>query len=1033
MKKTLFIIFSVLIAMNISANPVGPKKAKKVAQNFYKQYFPNEGSSQNTVSRTFDYPVDAMLTSTYQEATAFYVFKFAAGGFVIVAADDAVTPILGYSFKNEFRFDTDNPGIELIFKKFGETVSHATLNRSHNAITKQRWDNILNNSFTRNTNVVEPLTETQWGQGDFYNTYCPPGTPTGCVATAYSQILKYHNWPEQGLGWHHYAHPEAGMLRANFVATTYDWNSMPNIVTEPNDAVATLMEHAGIAIDMNYTPGASEAMSADVAVAFANYFKYDQEAINFISYDEDVYTWESWGDIIKAELDDDRIVFYSGSDMEIEVGHAFVFDGYDDQGLFHLNWGWDGYEDGYYAVNDLSPGGYTWGGYNSIIVGIQPGSTDQDLMWTKQNPDLGNVAINYIHSAGNDVIWASAATFGEGELVQEFTKTTDGGASWKSGTIEGYEGYGVSMIYANNESTAFVPMYAPNGGGVVAKTNDGGQTWTESIEFAEGGFPNVVHFWDANNGFAQGDPTNGYFELYTTQNGGDTWNRVAQQNIPSNLTDEYGIVGYYDANEDNIWFTTTKGRIYKSTDKGENWTVSQISNSSDLTYIEVSFKDQLNGIASITLSNGTEVSGYEIYKTTDGGATWTVPTFNGNCYNGSVRYIQGTNTMYSAGTSSNGTGGGISFSTDGGANWTDYSRCYGGQYFSNIEITDDNSVLIGGYKGIWKEGELTVFADFTADTEQLCLNSDVIFSDYSAGIAESYTWNFGEGASPATETGIGPFTVSYSTPGAKNITLTVTGSGDTHVTQKNSYIYIDADVPQPAGTITGNSVVCRGVEANFSVVNQAGVTYDWSFPPIWLVHEFGNNATTIAGVMAGNVIVTPQNSCGDGTQGILAVSSTSPPVAGFDYTIDNLTVDFSNSSTNGDEYSWNFGDQSSLNQEMEPVYTYSGSGYYSISLTVSNEGCDVTTTQQVPVYAVSVSDVVSNNYKVYPNPASQNINIDNVTDSEVKLISISGQEVYNNTPQANTLSIDVSNFAKGVYFLNINKENHQETIKVIIK
>lgn len=139
-----------------------------------------------------------------------------------------------------------------------------------------------------------------------------------------------------------------------------------------------------------------------------------------------------------------------------------------------------------------------------------------------------------------------------------------------------------AMICAISDSIAWVPLYGSNGGGMIAKTEDGGKSWTQvttsnQFDASKGGFPNVVHFWDKNNGFAMGDPTgtdtdtDTYFEIYTTTDGGANWTRVDKSKIPTPLEDEYGVIGYYTTINDTVWFSTYKGRIYRSVDKGYNW------------------------------------------------------------------------------------------------------------------------------------------------------------------------------------------------------------------------------------------------------------------------------------------------------------------------------------------------------------------------------------------------------------------------------------------------------------------------------
>ena len=195
----------------------------------------------------------------------------------------------------------------------------------------------------------------------------------------------------------------------------------------------------------------------------------------------------------------------------------------------------------------------------------------------------------------------------------------------------------------------------------IFKTDDGGLNWfrQNSANYdTSSSFANVVYFWDENVGFAQGDPINGEFELYVTENGGDNWTQVPGNNIPNPLGGEYGYTRQIEVVGNNVWFTTNKGRIYKSSDKGNNWDVFQ-SPITDFGSAEVngdiSFGDAQNGIL---IDNSVNV-----YRTENGGETWFEITTSGPVYTSGLCYIEGTNTVFS-------TGNGSSFSLDGGYSWT---------------------------------------------------------------------------------------------------------------------------------------------------------------------------------------------------------------------------------------------------------------------------------------------------------------------------------------------------------------------------
>ena len=287
--------------------------------------------------------------------------------------------------------------------------------------------------------------------------------------------------------------------------------------------------------------------------------------------------------------------------------------------------------------------------------------------WILQDTTFGNqsTGINYISIADENVVWATAFDgSGSGENMQQFTKTTDGGNSWESYNIDiGNLNLGISMIHAYNDQIAWLVAYprGANQTGGIFKTDDGGLNWSRqnSADYdTSSSFANVVYFWDENIGFAQGDPINGEFELYVTQNGGDNWTQVPGNNIPNPLGGEYGYTRQIEVVGNNIWFTTNKGRIYRSSDKGNNWDVFQspiVDFGSAEVNGNISFGDSQNGIL---IDNSTNV-----FRTENGGETWSEITTSGPVYTSGLCYIEGTDTVFS-------TGNGSSFSLDGGYSWT---------------------------------------------------------------------------------------------------------------------------------------------------------------------------------------------------------------------------------------------------------------------------------------------------------------------------------------------------------------------------
>ncbi|MCB0771609.1 MAG: C10 family peptidase, partial [Flavobacteriales bacterium] len=328
----------------------------------------------------------ATVTTAEGELATYHVFNAANGGYVIIAGDDLVQPVLGYA--PDSRFDpSDLPSnVAKWLQGYASEIQVAlTANMPQADAVRRQWEELLGGAMATSgaPRAVAPLMQTTWNQAPYYNALCPGGSVTGCVATAMAQIMKFWNHPATGSGFHQYNHPQYGTLAANFGGTTYAWGSMPNNVSSPNSAVATLMYHCGVGVDMQYSPEVSGAWviqshspttDHNAEYALRTYFGY-RSSLSGVARAS--YSQAQWISLLRTELDAGRPVLYDG--FGDGGGHAFVCDGYDDNNFFHFNWGWGGAHDGYFTVNALNPPGTGIGGgsggYNAgqeAIIGIQP-------------------------------------------------------------------------------------------------------------------------------------------------------------------------------------------------------------------------------------------------------------------------------------------------------------------------------------------------------------------------------------------------------------------------------------------------------------------------------------------------------------------------------------------------------------------------------------------------------------------------------------------------------------------------------------
>ena len=363
MKKVLFLHIAILGFYLCSiARPIDQETAHNIAAKFM-------GTSDLQLAATY---------RTEQGASAFHVFN-TSDGFVIVSADDCETPVIGYS--REGRFDPNNVPIQMegYLQDFIARIQFGIENHIEaDEATAKQWEMVkttgkLNDS--KSTKAVAPLLTDKWNQGCLYNSLCPTMSgpcghaEVGCVAVAMAQIMRYWGYPTTGWGTHSYTN--AGLtLSADFGNTTYDWEHMPDSLTENSseaeiEAVSTLLYHCGVSLEMRYGPNGSLANTGDVINALRRYFNYTRQIHKEKKSD---YSNEEWSSLLMNSLDLSRPIQYVGYGSG---GHSFVCDGYDSNGLFHFNWGW-GTANGYFALGNLNPLGYDFSISNAALFDIIP-------------------------------------------------------------------------------------------------------------------------------------------------------------------------------------------------------------------------------------------------------------------------------------------------------------------------------------------------------------------------------------------------------------------------------------------------------------------------------------------------------------------------------------------------------------------------------------------------------------------------------------------------------------------------------------
>ena len=377
--KVFFLLLLTIVSQGMSfAQPVSRETARQAAKTF----LDNNGASSAELS-------DVSAAAGFDHLYVFTTDK----SFVLMAADSRMQPVLGYSLNGGFDTEGMPENLRGWLQGYEEQIQAAIDdNVTADADIAKAWSDLKNGLYKSTTEVVvSPMLTTTWDQDYPYNYYCPAasGGPgghvyAGCVATAMAQVMKYWNYPTTGQDSCSYVHSTYGRQFAYFGETTYDWANMPNAINNNSsqtyiDAIATLIYHCGVAVNMNYGTGGSGASSARVPAALIDYFRYAPSA-TYVS--RDAFDDAHWIAFLKTELDDGRPLYYSGSNTN--SGHAFVCDGYRSDNYFHFNWGWSGsdgsgHNNGYWLIGALNPGsggsGSGSGTYNlnnAVLAWVEP-------------------------------------------------------------------------------------------------------------------------------------------------------------------------------------------------------------------------------------------------------------------------------------------------------------------------------------------------------------------------------------------------------------------------------------------------------------------------------------------------------------------------------------------------------------------------------------------------------------------------------------------------------------------------------------
>lgn len=412
MKRLLFVLAIAMASFySLQAASINETEARQVADKFF------SAQSSRMMAPAAQSGVHLAYTA---ERGRFYVYdRGRNGGFVVVAGDDRLPQVLGYGKSGDFSASVLPSSVQYWMNEMNRQIAFL-----------QSHDDVAAHMPVKREEAVGPLLTTLWDQGTPYNDLCPTyidnkgieqRAVTGCVATACAQVMNYHQWPSVGTGSHSYVCNVNDMtptqLSADFSQSHYRWDLMldyydENSSAESCEAVAKLMSDVGISMNMGYG-SSSGAYETTAMQSLKRYFKYGN---NCYLLERDYFGADEWDQILVDEISALRPIVYCGYDLSgMEGGgHAFVLDGFDNDGYFHVNWGWGGTYDGYFLFTALSPSGYNFEYGQDGIFGLVPETQNDNvekvlyvrsqlLPITTEKPlgDNINLRIEHLNAEGN--------------------------------------------------------------------------------------------------------------------------------------------------------------------------------------------------------------------------------------------------------------------------------------------------------------------------------------------------------------------------------------------------------------------------------------------------------------------------------------------------------------------------------------------------------------------------------------------------------------------------------------------------------
>lgn len=557
------------------------------------------------------------MTITADRMQTLYIFNRGENeGFVILPADDSSLPLLGYSDQGNITDDTNLPPA---FRYWLKTLSQqVALNAKGNA--RPVPQRVVGSA-------IAPMVETRWNQDAPYYNDCPivdgRHCYTGCVATALSQIMYYHQYPATGTGSHSYSWTNSATqkdttLTYDYATANFEWDKMllryggSSDSAESKAAVANLMYAAGVAVDMGYGIDESGASTTRLPHAMVSYFNYDKGTRIFL---RDYYELDDWNTLVYNQLKTYGPVQYSGQSNE--GGHSFVCDGYNSDGYFHINWGWGGMSDGYYLLTALDPGEQGIGGSASGY------NFDQDIIGNVSTKNTSTEIAPVIYWGSDFGVNKTTATLGD-------DITVSGNAySYSADTLSDI-GFGVAL--KSETDGKVVIMHGPTGSSLAPEYGIGSYDVKLPTDLAAGTYK-VYPVFRIGTGEWYAIPVqvglNGY---YTMTVDGTACTLIPQGEAAITVTDFTNTTPFYIGSESEIKATLTNNTdneylgtlniLFVST--GTDGTETIVAGGEDVAVdVPAGSTQDFAYVTSIAGNNGTTPAAgtYDLYlaeKTSDG-------------------------------------------------------------------------------------------------------------------------------------------------------------------------------------------------------------------------------------------------------------------------------------------------------------------------------------------------------------------------------------------------------------------------------